>query len=343
MFRVVDLAAKERDARAVFLGIVDKFEGVVGGAGAAAEDTDDEVGIVLSEFLHRARAVIDDFQKKRAAGFRDAGEAAEDVVVDEFAKLFRRDTAADVRIEDFEEVAEILPLRFFAEFFEGEEGFAVLLEIVDERDGVEAEVCAGEIGGGAVALDFAALDLVNRGGAEGLGGFAGVTAVADGPDIGGVVGAGGGGDAGVAEQSFLDRELFVDVSGHEHDVHEALVNDFADDVEKLGKVAVAEFGARPQFGRKPHRPLAAPREIRARAGSAHPKGHVRVLGVRDDERAGGRIGLDLGEFGVERLHYLAAKEHKDREERLANLPWFFAFCAFFRGHYFTLSLSRAFP
>src|SRR3989442_3297916 len=31
--------------------------------------------------------------------------------------------------------------------------------IVDEGDGVEAEVCAGEIGGGAVALDFPGANL----------------------------------------------------------------------------------------------------------------------------------------------------------------------------------------
>src|SRR5205814_515489 len=45
VFGVVDLAAKQGDARAVPLRVVNQFEGIIGGPGAAAEDADDEVGI----------------------------------------------------------------------------------------------------------------------------------------------------------------------------------------------------------------------------------------------------------------------------------------------------------
>ena len=117
--------------------------------------------------------------------------------------------------------------------------------------------------------------------------------MAHGPDIGGVVGARGGGHVGFAEQPFLDREQLVHVGGHQHDVHQALMHDLTDNVEKLWEIAIAILLARPDLGREARGSLAAQREIGARTRSPHAKGHVRVLCVRDDERAGGRIGFDL--------------------------------------------------
>jgi hypothetical protein len=32
------------------------------------------------------------------------------------------------------------------------------------------------------------------------------------------------------------------------------------------------------------------------------EGHIRILGIRDNEGAGGGIGFDFGELGVERFH-----------------------------------------
>jgi hypothetical protein len=61
--------------------------------------------------------------------------------------------------------------------------------------------------------------------------------------------------------------------------------DFADDVQKLRQIAVAEFLAAPDFGRKAGRMRPARGQIAARAGRAHAKGHVRVLGVGDDKVA----------------------------------------------------------
>ena len=104
-----------------------------------------------------------------------------------------------------------------------------------------------------------------------------------GPDIGGVVGARGGGDGGILEEAFLDRELLIHVGGHEHDVHQALVHDFADDVEEFGQIAVAVFFARPDFGRELRGPRAVAGEVAARAGGAHAERHVGVLGIGKDE------------------------------------------------------------
>ena len=79
--------------------------------------------------------------------------------------------------EDFKEVLEFLPLGFLAKFLIPKQCFAVLLQFVDERDRVEAEVRAGEIFGRTVAFDLAALDMRNARAAERLARLARVTAV----------------------------------------------------------------------------------------------------------------------------------------------------------------------
>src|SRR6266511_864141 len=302
MLGVVDLAAEQGHARAVFLRVVNEPEGIVGRARAAAEYAHDQVRIVLGQLFHRLWTVIDDFQEDGPPGFRHAGQGAEDVIVEELAQLLRRDAAVHVRVEDFEKMPELLPLRFFTKCLVPKQGLAVLLQVVDERDRVEAQVRAGEIVARAVALDLAALDVVDGRAAKRLRWLARVAAVAHGPHVGRVVGARGGRDAGVVIEPFLDGELLVHVGGHQHDVDEALVGDLADDVEELRQVAITELVASPDLGRKLREPGAAPREVVARPRRADAKGHVGVLGVGDDECARARIRFDLSEFGVEGFH-----------------------------------------
>src|SRR5881394_1009375 len=96
---------------------------------------------------------------------------------------------------------ELLPLRFLAKFLVPKQRLTVLLELVDERDGVKTKVRPGEIVARAVALDFAALDVVDgRGGAR-LRGLAPIAAVADYPNLGRVVGPRCGRDSRVIEQA----------------------------------------------------------------------------------------------------------------------------------------------
>src|SRR4051812_5765940 len=116
MLRIVNLASVERHARAVLLRVVDKFESVVSRARATAQNADDEVRIVLRQFLHCLRSVINDFQKVRPPGFRHTSESAKNVVVDEFTNLFWRNAGIDVGIKDFEEMPKLFPLRFLAKF-----------------------------------------------------------------------------------------------------------------------------------------------------------------------------------------------------------------------------------
>ncbi len=110
----------------------------------------------------------------------------------------------DVRIEHFEEVAKFLSLGFFAKFFEPEKRLAVLVQVVDESDGVKTEIRAGKIGARAVAIQLAALDVIDAGAAEWLGCFARVAAMPNRPNIRGVVRACGGRHLRIAKQPFLN-------------------------------------------------------------------------------------------------------------------------------------------
>ena len=144
-------------------------------------------------------------------------------------------------------MSEFLALGFLAELLVPLQRLPVARQVVHECDRIKAEVGAGEFPQRAVALNTAALNVVDGRAAERLGRLARVAAVADGPDVGRVVGARGGRDTRVFEQSFLDRDLLVHVGGHQHDVHQALTDDLADDVEELGQVATAKFIARPDL------------------------------------------------------------------------------------------------
>src|ERR1019366_52880 len=51
----IDLAAKQRDARAILLRLKDQLEAIAGGAGAAAEHADDQARVEGSELVEGAR------------------------------------------------------------------------------------------------------------------------------------------------------------------------------------------------------------------------------------------------------------------------------------------------
>ena len=107
---------------------------VVGGARTAAQNSDHEIRIVLREFLHKARAVVNDLQENRPTGFGDAREGADNIVVDELTELFGWNAAVHVRIEDFEEIAETFALGFFTKFLECLQCDFVPREVICERN-----------------------------------------------------------------------------------------------------------------------------------------------------------------------------------------------------------------
>ena len=149
-----------------------------------------------------------------------------------------------------------------------------------------------------LAIEMAALDMIERGRAEGQRGRCRIFATANDVNVGRVVGAGGRRDGAVVEEPLVDGQHFAGAGGHQHDVHQLRLDDLRDDVAELGQSAIAQFAAV---------------RFRRAAGRADGQGHVGVLGVGEDEvLAAVRIGVDAGEFDVERFlyHRLSSNLHR---------------------------------
>ena len=136
-----------------------------------------------------------------------------------------------------------------------------------------------------LAVQVAALNVVERGRAERKRRLRRILAAADNVDVGGVVHAGGRRDLAPVENALVDRQSLTGAGRHEHDVHQALLDDLLDDVAEFGQAAVTQLAA-VRLGRL--------------AGRADRQSHVRVLGVGEDEvLAAVRIGVDAGQFLIE--------------------------------------------
>src|SRR6202042_540242 len=81
-FREIDLAAEQRDARAIFLRLMNELETIAGRAGAAAQHANDEARVERRQLFQRSRSIIGDLEEFRPLRLREAGEAADDCVVD---------------------------------------------------------------------------------------------------------------------------------------------------------------------------------------------------------------------------------------------------------------------
>ena len=285
---VVDFAAEQGCPSAVLLRFGDQLERVVGRAGAAAQDADDQVRIVGDQLLHRPRAVVDDLQKDRPPGYRDAGQSAGDGIVDELRRGFRRQPLRSIGVEDFQKVAKALALGLFAESAIVLERDQIVVQAVVERDAVQPQIRAA-VSLGGLAIDVAALDVVEIRGAKGLRRLGDVAAVADGKYVAGVVGPRGGRDVAVFEQPLADRQHVVAAGRHEHDVDQPLPRDLADLFAIFGQRAHPHF-AGVHFGRAARR--------------ADAERHVGILGVGQDELLRARrIGVNGGQFSIERFFH----------------------------------------
>lgn len=90
--------------------------------------------------------MVDDLQKDRPAGLRDASQRPRNQVVDVAGQNLRRDGSRHVGVENFEEMAEALALGFFAELFVAVQRIEIAVDVVDERDRVEPQI--GSAGAG---------------------------------------------------------------------------------------------------------------------------------------------------------------------------------------------------
>src|SRR5205085_3342821 len=89
------------------------------------------------------------------------------------------------------------------------------------------------------AVEMAALDVVEGRRAEGQRRLGLVFAAADNVDVRGVVDARGGCYRAVVEQPAVNGQHLAGAGRHQHDVHQGLVNDLADEVAELTQTAVA--------------------------------------------------------------------------------------------------------
>ncbi len=254
-----------------FWASCEHLEGVERGSGRASEDADDEVRVVANQLLHRLRSVIDDLEERRPAARGDPREHPGDHVVEVGGQDRRVNRAWDVGVEDFEEVAELLPLGLLAELVEPLERGEIEGQVVVEGHAVQAEVGAeGSLLGRAI--EVAALDVVEAGRAERPGRLLGVARASGDVDVGRVVRPGGRGDGGIFEHPLANRQGVVGAGRHQHDVDHPLLDDGAD------LLAIFFEGLEPDLavvglGRLPR--------------GADAEGHVGILGVGEDELATG--------------------------------------------------------
>ena len=141
--RRIDLSPEQGNPRAILLGLVYQLEAVARRAGTAAEYADHHVRIKARQFLERLGAVVGDLQEARLLLIRQAGETADDGVVDEGRHVIWRQSW-HVGVEHLQEVAEAQGKRFLAEGRKGLKGGPVGIEIVVEGNRVETEVGVSE-------------------------------------------------------------------------------------------------------------------------------------------------------------------------------------------------------
>ena len=104
IFGVIDFAAEESDAGAVFFRFTQEFEGVISRAGGAAEDTDDQMRVVVHQLVHGFGAVVHHFEKERTAFGGNSAQGTDNGVVDKLGDLARLNRLGAVGIEDLEKV-----------------------------------------------------------------------------------------------------------------------------------------------------------------------------------------------------------------------------------------------
>ena len=139
-FGQIDLAPEQRDPRAILFRLTNELETVARGARAAAEDADDHARVERRQLFQRSRPVIGDLEKFRPLRLGEAGETADDRVVDELWDRFRAQAPLDVRIEDLQEIGEAVGGGVGAELLECLERGDVGVDVIGEGDRIEAKV-----------------------------------------------------------------------------------------------------------------------------------------------------------------------------------------------------------
>jgi hypothetical protein len=134
VFREVDFSSEERDTRPVLLCVGDQLESVVGRAGAATKDADDQLRIVADQFGERLRAIVSNLEEKGPAAFGYACEGTYDVIVNKGRDICFGNARFNVGIENFEKISEPLSLRLQPKLVELAQRIVLGIEVIGERD-----------------------------------------------------------------------------------------------------------------------------------------------------------------------------------------------------------------
>src|SRR5258708_896620 len=129
-------------------------------------------------------------------------------------------------------MAKVLAFGFDAKRFIFFDQFTIVIHVVVKRNTVKAEVRPeGPFGGGAI--DVAALDVIERRGAESPRRLRRITSAANDVNIGGVVRTSRRRYGGIVENPLLNGQDLTGRSRHQHDIDESLRDDLFDDLAIL--------------------------------------------------------------------------------------------------------------
>ena len=161
MLGLIDFAPIECDPSAIFLSIVNQFEGIVGRARTPTQNAHNHVGIVLNQLLHRPGSMIGYFEENRTPGIGHTCKTAQNMIVDELTHFFRSDPGWHIGIEDFKKISKSLGLCFLTKGLEGFQGVFIPVQIVHEGHRVEAQVGPRKHIHRAVTLDLTTLNVID--------------------------------------------------------------------------------------------------------------------------------------------------------------------------------------
>ena len=283
---IVDLATKQSHPRSVLLGLVDQLERIQGRAGRATQDADHQARIVVDQLLGRLRTVVDHLQEQRSCRTGDTGQGASDQVVDETRQQVRRHAIGQVGIEHLQEMPESLALGLVTEDPVGLDRLEIVVPVVGKGDRVETKI-RSTAPLTSLAIQVTTLDVVDRSTAERLRGrLVNPTAPHD-MDVSRIVGPYRRGYLGAVKNPLADRQLLVRRRRHQHDVDQSLRDNLPHHLAVLTQRSEHQF---------------AVVTLRRPTRCAHPKRHVGVLGIGQNELAAARrIRGNRGQLAVKRL------------------------------------------
>ena len=275
IFCQIDLAPEKCDTRAIFFGLVQKFETVTCCASPTAEYAHRNARVKGRQLFQCFRAVVGDFQKLRPVSFGNTSKTAHNAVINIMGNLRWIDPAIDVGIEHFQKIFEIMARRIFAECAEMLQRCVVIGEIIVEGNRVEPEISSRQ-------------HARKRSSAEGAARLLGIISAAHHPDIRRVIGANGRLDSAVFENALLDQRFQIG-GRKQHDINDILFDDSADIFQKLRPRDKACGGA-----------ILVP--FWPAAGNARP--HIAILRIGNNEITALILArADTGEFLIKSVHF----------------------------------------